>query len=151
VGARLSLRDWHTKDNRNETPVIARSDDICSRRGGIRQACAQSNGKPNILIIWGDDIGYWNISAYNQGMMGATGKCWNTRGRVTALASPCSCSTTTRRANTPMAPPRGGQQGRHVHPGAVRRGDEGWLDRHQHEEGLEAHLCVCGVTTRTLG
>jgi arylsulfatase len=27
-------------------------------------------GKPNILIIWGDDIGYWNVSAYNQGMMG---------------------------------------------------------------------------------
>jgi arylsulfatase len=26
--------------------------------------------KPNILIVWGDDIGYWNISAYNQGMMG---------------------------------------------------------------------------------
>jgi hypothetical protein len=23
--------------------------------------------KPNILIIWGDDIGYWNVSAYNQG------------------------------------------------------------------------------------
>jgi arylsulfatase len=26
--------------------------------------------KPNILIIWGDDIGYWNVSAYNHGMMG---------------------------------------------------------------------------------
>src|SRR5207244_5796459 len=26
--------------------------------------------KPNILISWGDDIGYWNVSAYNQGMMG---------------------------------------------------------------------------------
>ena len=26
--------------------------------------------KPNILILWGDDVGYWNISAYNQGMMG---------------------------------------------------------------------------------
>jgi arylsulfatase len=26
--------------------------------------------KPNILILWGDDIGYWNISAYNHGMMG---------------------------------------------------------------------------------
>jgi len=26
--------------------------------------------KPNILIIWGDDIGFWNVSAYNQGMMG---------------------------------------------------------------------------------
>ena len=31
---------------------------------------AQQKKKPNILIIWGDDIGYWNISAYNQGMMG---------------------------------------------------------------------------------
>jgi len=26
--------------------------------------------KPNILVIMGDDIGVWNISAYNQGMMG---------------------------------------------------------------------------------
>jgi arylsulfatase A-like enzyme len=26
--------------------------------------------KPNILIIWGDDIGEYNISAYNLGMMG---------------------------------------------------------------------------------
>ena len=26
--------------------------------------------KPNILIIWGDDIGQFNISAYNHGMMG---------------------------------------------------------------------------------
>jgi arylsulfatase len=26
--------------------------------------------KPNILVIWGDDIGQFNISAYNHGMMG---------------------------------------------------------------------------------
>ena len=26
--------------------------------------------KPNILIIWGDDIGQFNLSAYNMGMMG---------------------------------------------------------------------------------
>ena len=26
--------------------------------------------KPNILIIWGDDIGQFNISAYNMGQMG---------------------------------------------------------------------------------
>jgi arylsulfatase A-like enzyme len=26
--------------------------------------------KPNILVIWGDDIGGFNISAYNQGLMG---------------------------------------------------------------------------------
>ena len=31
---------------------------------------SSGRGKPNILIIWGDDIGYWNVSAYNQGMMG---------------------------------------------------------------------------------
>ena len=33
-------------------------------------AMAVAADKPNILIIWGDDIGYWNVSAYNQGMMG---------------------------------------------------------------------------------
>jgi arylsulfatase A-like enzyme len=26
--------------------------------------------KPNILVIWGDDIGWFNVSAYNMGMMG---------------------------------------------------------------------------------
>lgn len=26
--------------------------------------------KPNILVIWGDDIGVWNISHNNRGMMG---------------------------------------------------------------------------------
>ncbi|MDJ0859503.1 MAG: arylsulfatase [Dinoroseobacter sp.] len=32
---------------------------------------AFAQDKPlNFLMIWGDDIGYWNISAYNQGMMG---------------------------------------------------------------------------------
>jgi len=32
-------------------------------------AIAQS-GKPNILVIWGDDIGEFNISAYNTGQDG---------------------------------------------------------------------------------
>ena len=26
--------------------------------------------QPNILILWGDDIGMWNVSAYSKGMMG---------------------------------------------------------------------------------
>ncbi|MBL4727621.1 MAG: arylsulfatase [Rhizobiaceae bacterium] len=34
-------------------------------------ASAQST-KPNILIIWGDDIGMWNVSAYHRGMMGGS-------------------------------------------------------------------------------
>ena len=33
-------------------------------------ASAQQPQKPNILVIMADDIGYWNISAYNRGMMG---------------------------------------------------------------------------------
>ncbi|MEO2267462.1 arylsulfatase [Pseudoalteromonas sp. YIC-656] len=28
--------------------------------------------KPNILVIWGDDVGMWNISSYHRGMMGGT-------------------------------------------------------------------------------
>lgn len=28
------------------------------------------NGKPNILVLWGDDIGYWNLSYNNNGMLG---------------------------------------------------------------------------------
>ncbi len=28
-----------------------------------------SADKPNILVIWGDDVGWFNISAYNRGMM----------------------------------------------------------------------------------
>src|ERR1700719_545432 len=37
-------------------------------------ALAQQNeaatSAPNILVIMGDDIGFWNLSTYNQGMMG---------------------------------------------------------------------------------
>jgi len=33
---------------------------------------SRKGGKPNILVIFGDDIGMWNIGAYTNGMMGAT-------------------------------------------------------------------------------
>ncbi len=32
-------------------------------------APAAAQDRPNILVIWGDDIGWFNISAYNMGMM----------------------------------------------------------------------------------
>ncbi|TFG45653.1 MAG: arylsulfatase, partial [Gemmatimonadales bacterium] len=35
-----------------------------------QNAAKKAGGKPNILVIWGDDVGYWNISAYNLGQMG---------------------------------------------------------------------------------
>ena len=33
-------------------------------------ASIQAADKPNILVIWGDDIGQSNISAYTMGLMG---------------------------------------------------------------------------------
>jgi arylsulfatase len=35
-----------------------------------KSAKAARTAKPNILIIWGDDIGWFNVSAYNHGIMG---------------------------------------------------------------------------------
>ncbi|QDE82417.1 arylsulfatase [Myxococcus xanthus] len=40
------------------------------KRKGNGQDGRGAGQRPNILVIWGDDIGLWNISAYNQGMMG---------------------------------------------------------------------------------
>ena len=31
---------------------------------------AMAQERPNILVMFGDDVGFWNVSAYNQGMMG---------------------------------------------------------------------------------
>ena len=36
----------------------------------VQATVSAQSKKPNIVVIWGDDIGYWNASAYNQGMMG---------------------------------------------------------------------------------
>jgi arylsulfatase A-like enzyme len=37
---------------------------------GIATDVSAQDKKPNIVVIFGDDIGYWNVSAYNRGMMG---------------------------------------------------------------------------------
>ena len=66
--------------------------------------------KPNILVIWGDDIGIYNISAYNLGVMGyktpnidrisKEGLCSPTpmRSKVARLAEPPSFSDSIRSA-----------------------------------------------------
>jgi arylsulfatase A-like enzyme len=36
----------------------------------VNPAVAAKAKKPNILVIWGDDVGMYNISAYHRGMMG---------------------------------------------------------------------------------
>src|SRR6186713_1535874 len=46
---------------------------MAKRAAGKGPESGNGNGrakKPNILIIWGDDIGWFNISAYNHGVMG---------------------------------------------------------------------------------
>ena len=35
---------------------------------GLGDAAAAAD-KPNVLVIWGDDVGMWNLSAYHRGMM----------------------------------------------------------------------------------
>ncbi len=35
-----------------------------------QQGGKKATTKPNILVMWGDDVGYWNVSAYNLGQMG---------------------------------------------------------------------------------
>ncbi len=36
----------------------------------LSAAAAIAQDKPNIVVVWGDDIGWYNISAYNLGVMG---------------------------------------------------------------------------------
>jgi len=38
----------------------------------VVSAAGAADKKPNIVVIWGDDIGMWNVGAYTHGMMGRT-------------------------------------------------------------------------------
>jgi hypothetical protein len=42
------------------------------RLGWLNVSAVAQTQKPNILVIWGHDIGTWNISHNNRGMMGAS-------------------------------------------------------------------------------
>lgn len=37
---------------------------------GVLASAHAADPKPNIVVIWGDDIGMWNLSAYSRGAMG---------------------------------------------------------------------------------
>ncbi|HVP42425.1 MAG TPA: arylsulfatase [Terriglobales bacterium] len=50
--------------------AAAPSGAVENKPGAPEQKTAAQAKKPNILIIWGDDIGQFNVSAYNHGMMG---------------------------------------------------------------------------------
>ena len=68
----LPSAEFYTrKINKDEQEHLVRPADIARHLGSatVAPASAQQQ-KPNILVIMADDIGYWNISAYNRGMMG---------------------------------------------------------------------------------
>ncbi len=43
---------------------------LAAHNDAAADKAAAEGKKPNILILWGDDIGWYNVSAYNQGVMG---------------------------------------------------------------------------------
>ena len=62
-------------------------------------AAAQQQ-KPNIVVIFGDDVGPWNVSAYHNGVMGGA------HPTSTASLAKVNCSPTITRSNpAPRAAP----------------------------------------------
>jgi arylsulfatase len=43
---------------------------LAAHNNAVAERAEQAGKKPNILVIWGDDIGTWNISHNSKGMMG---------------------------------------------------------------------------------
>ncbi len=65
VGATVLLAGCGKKDNSGAPS--ATSDAAKPVAGSM---AAGDGARPNILVIFGDDVGVWNVSAYNRGMMG---------------------------------------------------------------------------------
>ncbi len=57
------------KKRRYVWPLIAAAITLVTQAADAQIASAQQK-KPNIVVIWGDDIGVHNISTYNHGIMG---------------------------------------------------------------------------------
>ena len=72
----MSIKKVDNKSELSRRNVLLAGTTLAAASGlastaSIQTARAQApGGRPNILVIFGDDIGYWNISAYSRGMMG---------------------------------------------------------------------------------
>ena len=66
--SRLRKQQRHSIRPARKRPACA----VGTEKKGVQTVAAkQTTAKqPNILIIWGDDIGWFNVSAYNLGIMG---------------------------------------------------------------------------------
>jgi arylsulfatase A-like enzyme len=54
------------------TKWVAVAVGICAGSSALAQTKSGDTRKPNILVIFGDDVGTWNVGAYTHGMMGKT-------------------------------------------------------------------------------
>ena len=52
------------------TTAVEEEEHRMAKRATTAKGGNSKQTQPNILIIWGDDIGWFNISAYNHGIMG---------------------------------------------------------------------------------
>jgi hypothetical protein len=72
VGKQLEITDTESNPLSCSTGIAMNS--LLARvepnRSATESQANSSAKKPNILVIWGDDIGIHNISAYNHGIMG---------------------------------------------------------------------------------
>ena len=95
VVARASFMRAARPPNHSTGGAMAKRDTASSK--GNRPRAGGGQGKPNILVIWGDDIGITNLSCYSSGLMGYhTPNIDRRRATGTATtARPTSSSTTT--------------------------------------------------------
>lgn len=80
--------------------------------------------KPNILIIWGDDIGISNLSCYSEGLMvrrGQGGRAATPAGARAAANNPRLCPAADYRAAAPRSP-----QHPHAHAVAPKLHTQGY-------------------------
>jgi arylsulfatase A-like enzyme len=64
VGATVLLAGCGKKDSGAPSPTSDAGKPVAG------SMAAGDGARPNILVIFGDDVGVWNVSAYNRGMMG---------------------------------------------------------------------------------
>jgi arylsulfatase len=64
------LSKWISKGRLSLATLLALASLVGASLIAVPPALAQQGGKPNIVIIWGDDIGQSDVSAYSMGLMG---------------------------------------------------------------------------------
>ena len=72
--------------------------------GGIALPVLGQSPKPNIVVIWGDDVGVANVSAYSMGLMGIKTPNIDRIGREGVYSPTTTPSKAARRAEPRFSP-----------------------------------------------